>query len=310
MSYSRGGVIHLNGSDADVEEVGSDVEEVVTWDHELRRTKTFSTGFLILSGRRFESPNLDDQRKILLRFIDQPDHDYFLSRSPQARAFNELKIVCKLGWKASSATSRNKKWNVHFVAEHLALLLVLRRQVEKEKEAQVEADRSTRSAPTGVPKATPLKRAFRKLWAIYEPSLKLYMQAERDKKNVVHHTPSLSLQLTGARDQDHVPWGKWTKSESNCPECMHASTMPMQSREGVIAADARLREAAEANGGDGKFEATETKVGCYCWGQNCFGDKYGIGCWNCVNLARMKEGGELSADAVETGVCHFDCDVC
>jgi hypothetical protein len=70
MSHLSGGVIHLNGSDADVEEVGSDVEEVVTWDHELRRTKRFSTGFLILSGRRFESPNLDDQQKILLDFID------------------------------------------------------------------------------------------------------------------------------------------------------------------------------------------------------------------------------------------------
>jgi len=81
-----------------------------------------------------------------------------------------------------------------FVAEHLALLLVLRRQVEKEKEARVEVDRSTRSASTGVPKATPLKRAFRKLWARYEPSLKLYMQAERDEENVVHCTPSLSLQ--------------------------------------------------------------------------------------------------------------------
>ena len=83
----------------------------------------------------------------------------------------------------------------------------------------------------------------------------------------------------------------------------------MQSREGVIAADVRLCEAAEANGGDVKFEATETKVGCYCWGQNCFGNEYSIGCWNCVNLA-MKEGGQLSADAVETGVCCFDCDVC
>jgi hypothetical protein len=77
MSYSPQGVIHLNGSDADVEEVGLHVEEVVTWDHELQRTKTFLTGFLIISGRRFESPNLDDQRKILLRFIDQPDHDIF-----------------------------------------------------------------------------------------------------------------------------------------------------------------------------------------------------------------------------------------
>ena len=123
---------------------------------------------------------------------------------------------------------------MRFVAEHLAILLVLRRQVEKEKEARAEVERSTRYASNGVPKATPLKRAFRKLWAKYEPSLKLYTQAERDAANVVHRTPSLSLQLTGARDQDHVPWGRWTKYESNCPVCMHASTMPMQDREGVL----------------------------------------------------------------------------
>ena len=87
MSHSPGRVIHLDDSDADVEEVGSDVEEVVTWDQELRRTKTFSTVFLILPGRRFDSPNLDEQQKILFNFIDQPAHDYFLSRSQQARAF-------------------------------------------------------------------------------------------------------------------------------------------------------------------------------------------------------------------------------
>jgi hypothetical protein len=63
MSHSSGGVIHLDSSDADVEEVGSDVEEVVRWDHELCKTKMFSTGFLILSGRRFDSTNLEEQQK-------------------------------------------------------------------------------------------------------------------------------------------------------------------------------------------------------------------------------------------------------
>ena len=72
----------------------------------------------------------------------------------QARAFEELKIVCMLWWRVSSMTSRKKKWNVRFVAEHLAILLVLRRQVKKEKEAQVKVERSTRSALAGVPKAT------------------------------------------------------------------------------------------------------------------------------------------------------------
>ena len=191
MSHSSGGVIHLDESDADGEEVGSDAVEVVTWDHELRGTKTFSTGFLILSvsGRRFDSPNLDEQQNLLYKFIDQPAHDYFLSRSKQSRAFEELKRVCKLGWSARSVTSRKKKWNVHFVAEHLAILLVLRRQVKKEKEARVEVECSTHSASKGVPKATPLKRAFRKLWVVYQPSLKLYTQAERDAENVVHRTP-------------------------------------------------------------------------------------------------------------------------
>jgi len=215
MSHSSGEVIHLDNSNADVEEVESDVEEVVTWDHKLRGTKTFAMGFLILSGHRFDSPNLDEQQKMLFSFIGHPAHDYFLSRSQQARTFEEFKIVCKLGWMASSVTSRKKKWNVHLVAEHFAILLVLQRQVKKEKEAQVEVERSTHSASKGVPKATPLKCAFRKLWAFYQPSLKLYTQAEREAENVVHRTPSLSLQLTGARDQDHVPWGKWTKYESN-----------------------------------------------------------------------------------------------
>ena len=53
---------------------------------------------------------------------------------------------------------------------------------------------------------------------------------------------------------------------------------------------------------------TETKVGCYCWGQNCFGDRDCIGCWKCVDL--VMEEGELLADAAEPGVCRFDCDVC
>jgi hypothetical protein len=66
---------------------------------------------------------------------------------------------------------------------------------------------------------------------------------------------------------------------------------------------------APTNGGDGKFKATETKVGCYCWGQNCFGDRDGIGCWKCFNLA-MKGEVELLADAVETRECCFACDVC
>jgi hypothetical protein len=70
MLHLSGGVIHLDNSDANAEEVGLDVEEFVRWDHELCGTKTFLTGFLILSGCRFDSPSLEEQWKILLNFID------------------------------------------------------------------------------------------------------------------------------------------------------------------------------------------------------------------------------------------------
>ena len=169
---------------------------------------------------------------------------------------------------------------MRFTAEYLALLLVLRRQVEKEKEKEEAYELSSRSTP-GVPKNNFLKRAFRKLWKLYKNPLKLHADAERNAANVVHRTPSLCLQLTGARAQDHIPWMRFPKSQSNCPvpECGHASTMPLQSRTEIIAGDARLRTAAEALGGDGIFQPMESKVGCYCFNQNCFGDESGIGCW-------------------------------
>jgi hypothetical protein len=56
-----------------------------------------------------------------------------------------------------------------------------------------------------VPKANNLMRVFRKLWWAYKKQLKLYMQVEREAKKIVHHTPSLFLQLTGLRAQDQVP---------------------------------------------------------------------------------------------------------
>ena len=279
------------------------------WDHSLRSSKTFQRAVLILSGRKFKSPSLEAQSKLLLLFLDKPSTDYFKSRSSQAIAFQKIQDACKSGWKTEA--SRKKKWSVRFVAEHLAFLLVLRKQVEKEKEEREASDRTTRlsSSSKGVPKANNLKRAFRKLWEAYDKPLKLCLQAEREAENVVHRTPSLCLQLTGPRKQDHVPWAKFPKSESNCPiaECGHASTMPLQSLAAINSGDDRLRRAAEANGGDGVFEPMEMQVGCYCFSQNCFGDEAGIGCWWCVELAMQKGD---SVDEVEPGVCRFGCAIC
>jgi hypothetical protein len=44
--------------------------EVVQWDRSLSSTKIFKTAVLILSGRKFESPNLESLQKNLHLFIN------------------------------------------------------------------------------------------------------------------------------------------------------------------------------------------------------------------------------------------------
>ncbi len=113
----------------------------------------------------------------------------------------------------------------------------------------------------GVPRNNSLKQAFRQLWNAYEMPLRNYYVAEKKKENAIYCTPSLSLQLTGQHNQDQISWGSWAKCPSNCPVCIHASTMPMQSPVEVNAANARLCAAAKADGGDGKFKAAVDKSG-------------------------------------------------
>ena len=84
-------VIHLGGDSSSNESVGSsDVEEVVLWDHSLRISKTFTRAVLILSGRKFKSPSLEAQSKLLLLFLDKDPCDYFKARSSQAIAFKKI----------------------------------------------------------------------------------------------------------------------------------------------------------------------------------------------------------------------------
>ncbi len=128
-----------------------------------------------------------------LNFINQPAEYYCRQNSSQAKAFVEIMTICKAGWNAE--TLRKKKWTARFVAENLALLLVIRREVEKDKKtchAEVTNQAATRSgsaSETGIPKATNFMRAILKLWAAYESSLKLHVQAHKDVESMVHHTP-------------------------------------------------------------------------------------------------------------------------
>jgi hypothetical protein len=57
MVNLSGGIANLGGDSS----VGSDVEEIVTWDYDLHTTKTFLVAALILPRNKYNSPKLDAQ---------------------------------------------------------------------------------------------------------------------------------------------------------------------------------------------------------------------------------------------------------
>jgi hypothetical protein len=63
--------------------------------------KTFTTAFAIFVLQCWYDapPKLEDQQKLLQHSIDKLAEEYFRRGSKQAKAFNELKIVCNPGWK-------------------------------------------------------------------------------------------------------------------------------------------------------------------------------------------------------------------
>jgi hypothetical protein len=90
MWHPLKGVIHLGDDSSGNESVSSDVEEIAEWDKNIRSSKTFQTAVLILSSRKFKSPSLELQSKLLLLFLDDPSCNYFTRKSPQGIAFKHI----------------------------------------------------------------------------------------------------------------------------------------------------------------------------------------------------------------------------
>ena len=87
---------------------------------------------------------------MLLNIVNRPSEEYFLHGSQQAKDFSLLKKQCFSGW--TTVAARVRIWTEPYTSEKLALLLVLRDQVNSAKKV-----RASPRAGGVIPQMTDLK---------------------------------------------------------------------------------------------------------------------------------------------------------
>ena len=113
------------------------VQVVVPWDAQLKLSLVYEPAFDIFSGKGHKSPPLNTKRDMLLNIVSRPSEEYFLSGTSQDTNFEKLKKQSYAGW--TSVSGRNRVWTMTYTAEKLALLLVLREQVDSEKKVRASS---------------------------------------------------------------------------------------------------------------------------------------------------------------------------
>ena len=305
-AMSTDDVVNLVDSDDDF--------DVTMVGEELKKNKTYKTALVILQGRKYGSPTHDTQLKLLFGFKDKAAVPFFRKDSSQAKEFNAIQQQLLSNAKKTASTIK-KEYTVSITADFLAKLLVLKKQAKslgdppqlRSHRTRYASSTSAKSAKSNEQKAFKrMARQLDRLEDMYSPCLEKYALDQKKKECVRHRTPTLDRQEgEGARAQDLVPWGKYSRILSGCPVCIHDSTQPLQSSAVISAESEVLRAAALANDGNGKFNPPSNKSGCYCFCQNCFGNENGFGCWYCIELAMERGPGVPGLRD-----CQFDCPIC
>ena len=108
----------------DVSDLEPDKVQVVSlWDREARKDYIYKVAYSIFSRRRFDSPSMAAMRDWLEIFMAELPQYFFLNGSRQIENFQLLMTACR--FPSLLKTSRVKKWMSKFLADKLAILLVL-----------------------------------------------------------------------------------------------------------------------------------------------------------------------------------------
>ena len=231
-------------------------------------------------------------------FVAESLQDFFLNGSRQIKKFQLLMTACR--FPSLSKTSCVKNWMSEFLADKLAILLLLRQQVMDERE---ERKRSGSVGHYAQPR-TKLRRTFAALHQKYLACEQKYAEDQRTELNRREHTPSLDYQTKGGRLQDGILWDPAKRDLPQCPVCPHRCTMIVDNMQAIHAYNQGARDAV---GGDGLFTAKSPKHGCFCYMVTCGGRPDGGNCPECI---RLSKNGVTPLPLAGPGECGFSCGIC
>ena len=110
-----------------------------------------------------------------------------------------------------------------------------------------------------------LRRAIINSKKVYESCLAKHIKFVKAEANSKFRIPSLDYQRTGVRMQNSVSFKRSQACPTECSGCAHFNTMTLVQQSDVNVGNQCKKDAAVANGGDGKFQGGSAIVGCYCF---------------------------------------------
>jgi hypothetical protein len=114
-----------------------EVEVLVSWEALLKRSPVYEHAYDIFCGKAHKSPPIDKKHTMLMNIVSRPLEEYFLRGTRHAEDFQLLKMQCCAGW--TSASNCSQVWTVPYMAKMLALLIVLRDQVDSKKKVRASS---------------------------------------------------------------------------------------------------------------------------------------------------------------------------
>jgi len=197
----------------------NEIQIITIWDRDARKKDMYKIAYSIFLGRKYDSPSLSDMRDWLTVFVTGSPPDFFLNGLKQLENFTLLMQVS--GMSNLSKTTCQKKWTLDFVADKLAILLVLRQHVVDERESREKSGAVGHHAQ----KRTKLRRLFSALHKKYLKCELLYAEDQRQEVNRQEQTPSLNYQARCNRLQDGVLRDPKKLDLLECPVCNLCCTM-------------------------------------------------------------------------------------